>query len=97
MISAYTFMYFPQYIVGVFPCDALEDGYEKTSPVKASLMNSKPGRPRSKLRSLFRVVGQQSFYYIVPNGVHPARLRHDKGDFLVIEIYRGLCKVLDRR
>ena len=42
MISVYAFMYFPEYIVCVFPCDALKDGCEKTSLVKASLMISEP-------------------------------------------------------
>ena len=50
VISTYAFMYFPQHIVGVFPCNALEDGCEKTSLIKGSPMNSQPGRPRPKLR-----------------------------------------------
>ena len=57
MVSAYAFMCFPEYVVDVFPRDALKDGCEKTSLVKASLMISEPGRPRPNLRGLFWVVG----------------------------------------
>ena len=57
MVSAYAFMYFPEYVVGVFPYNALKDGCEKTSLVKVSLMISEPGRPRPNLRGLFWVVG----------------------------------------
>ena len=58
VVSTYAFMYFPQHVVGVFPFNALEDGCEKTSLIKGSLMNSEPGRPRLKLRCLLRVVWQ---------------------------------------
>ena len=57
MVSSYAFMYFPEYVVGVFPCDALKDGCEKNLLVKASLMISEPGQPRPNLRGLFWVVG----------------------------------------
>ena len=56
VISTYAFMYFPQHVVGVFPCNALEDGCEKTSLIKGSSMNSELSRPRPKLRYLIRVV-----------------------------------------
>ena len=56
VISTNAFMYFPQHVVDVFPCNALEDGCEKTSLIKGSPMNSEPGRPRPKLRCLLRVV-----------------------------------------
>ena len=56
MISAYDFMYFPKYVVDIFPRNALKDGCEKTSLVKASSMISEPGRPRPNLRGLFWVV-----------------------------------------
>ena len=36
VISIYAFMYFPQHVVGVFPCNALKDGCEKTSLIKGS-------------------------------------------------------------
>ena len=55
MVSAYTFMYFLEYVVGVSSFNTLKDGCEETSLVKTSLMNSKPGRPRSELSSLFWV------------------------------------------
>ena len=43
MISAYAFVNFPQYIFSVFSRDALKDGCEETSLIKASLMISEPG------------------------------------------------------
>ena len=43
MISAYAFLYFLEYVVCVFPCDALKDECEKTSLVKASPMISELG------------------------------------------------------
>ena len=33
MISAYAFMYFPEYVVGIFPRNVLKDGCEETSLV----------------------------------------------------------------
>ena len=40
VISTYAFMYFPQHVVGIFHCNSLEDGCEKTSLIKGSSMNS---------------------------------------------------------
>ena len=87
VVATYTFVYFPKYIVGICPSYTLEDGCGKTTFIEGPPINGKPGRSCPKLRRLLRVAWQCSFHQIVPYGVHPARLRHDRGDFLSIDVY----------
>ena len=96
MIPAYTLVYLSQYIPGVLTRDAFKEGCEKSSLVEASFMISEPGRSRPYFGCFFRVVWEASVYYIIPNGVHPARHGLYRGDHHAIRIDRGFRQVFDR-
>ena len=97
MIPAYTLVYPSQHVLGVLSRDAFKEGCEKSSLVEASFVIGEPGRPRPYFGCFFRVVWLASVYYIIPNGVHPARYGLYRGDHHAIGIDRGFRQVFNMR
>ena len=87
MVATYALVYFPEYVVGVFLSYALKNGRREASLIKGSLMNGEPCRSRSKFGRLLRVAWQFTIYQVIPDGVHPARFGHHRGDFPVVDAY----------
>ena len=85
VVTTYALVYFLEYVVGVFLSYALKNGRREASLIKGSLVNGEPCRPRPKLGRLLWVAWQFTIYQVIPDGVHPARFGHHRGDFSVID------------
>ena len=89
MVTTYAFVYLPEYVVGVFLPYALKNGRREASFIKGSPMNSESYRPRPKLGCLLWVAWQRTFHQVIPDGVHPARFKHHRGDFSLSMLTEG--------
>ena len=87
MVATYALMYFPEYVVGVFLPYALKNGRREASFIKGSPMNGESYQSRSEFGRLLWVAWQFTIYQVIPDGVHPARLGHHRGDFSVVDAY----------
>ena len=80
MVATYALVYFPEYVVGFLFSYALKNGHREASLIKGSPMNGEPCRSRSKVGRLLWVSWQFTIYQVIPNGVHPVRFGHHRGD-----------------
>ena len=96
MVGTNTFMHLSKHIVGVFLSYALKDGCKKASFIKGPPMNGESSRPRPELRGLLWIAWQYFVHQVIPDGVHPARLRHYRGHFFIVGVHRGFWEVLDQ-
>ena len=87
MVATYALMYFHEYVVGVFLPYALENRRKEASFIKGPPMNGEPCRPRSEFERLFWVAWQCTIHQVIPNGVHPTRFEHHRGDFSILDAY----------
>ena len=85
MVSIYALVYLPKYVFGVFLPYALENGRRETSFIKGPSMNGESCQSRSKLGRLLWVAWQCTIHQVIPYGVHPARFRHHRGDFSIVD------------
>ena len=87
VVARYALVYFPEYVVGVFLPYAIKNGRREASFIKGSPMNSESCRPHSEFGLLLWVAWKFTIYQVIPYGVHPARFRHHRGDFSVVDAY----------
>ena len=96
MVSTDTFMHLSKHVIGVFLSYALKDGCRKASFIKGLLMNGESSRPRFELGCLLWIAWQYFIHQVIPDGVHPAWIRHYWGHFFIIDVHRGFWDVLDQ-
>ena len=94
MVATDTFMHLSEHIIGVFLSYALEDGCRKALFIKGSSMNGESSRPRPELGGLIWISWQYFIHQVIPDGVHPAHLRHYRGHFFIVNVHQGFWKVL---
>ena len=87
VVATYALVYFPEYVLGVFLPYALKYGRREASFIKGPPMNVESCRPRSEFGRLLWVAWQCTIHQVIPDGVHPARFRHHRGDFCVVNAY----------
>ena len=87
VVATYALMYLPEYVIGVFLPYALKKGRREASFIKGSPMNGESCRPCSKFGCLLWVAWQCTTHQVIPDGVHPARFGHHRGDFSVVDAY----------
>ena len=87
VVSTYALVYLPEYVVGVFLPYALKNGCREASFIKGPPMNGESYRHCSEFGGLLWVTWQYTIHQVIPDGVHPARFGHHKGDFSVVDAY----------
>ena len=87
VVTTYALVYLPKYVVGVFLPYALKNGRREASFIKGPPMNGESCRPRFEFGRLLWVAWQYTIYQVIPDGVHPARFEHHRGDFSVVDAY----------
>ena len=87
VVATYALVYLPEYVVGVFLLYALENGRREASFIKGPPMNGESCRPSYEFGRLLWVSWQCTIHQVIPDGVHPARFRHHRGDFSVVDAY----------
>ena len=89
MVATNAFMHLSENIVGVFLSYAFKDGCREASFLKGPPMNGEPSRPHPKFGGLLWIAWQCFVHQVVPDGVHPARLRHYQGHFFIVDVHQG--------
>ena len=89
MVATDAFMHLFEHVIGVFLSYAFKDGCREASFIKGPPINGESSRPRSELGCLLWITWQYSVYQVILDGVHPARLRHYRGYFFIVDIHRG--------
>ena len=87
VVATYAFLYLPEYVIGVFLPYALKNGCREALFIKGPPMNGESYRPCFEFGCLLWVAWQCSFHHLIPDGVHPARFGHHRGDFSVVDVY----------
>ena len=95
MVVVDTFMHLSKHVIGIFISYSLKDGCRKASFIKGPPMNGESSQPHSELESLLWIAWRYSVHQVIPDGVHPARLRHHWGHFFIVDVHRGFWDVLD--
>ena len=87
MVAINAFVYLPEYIVGVFLPYTLKNGHREASFIKGPPMNGESCQPCFEFGCLLWVAWKCTIHQVIPDGVHPARFGHHRGDFFVVDAY----------